>query len=292
VPYIADSLSKLKAWRSGLSSPWLVADQAQTPKLGFVPTMGALHDGHLELVKRARHECDLVVVSIFVNPYQFAPTEDFEKYPRTFERDLALLTAAGVDCVFYPSEKEMYPRGRDSIVSVLPASPLNDTLEGAFRPTFFRGVSTIVLKLFALVEPHIAYFGEKDFQQLLVIEALTRDLNLPLKIVGVPIVRESDGLAMSSRNAYLDAGKRKVAPVLHQTLSQIKDGFGGGVTLAEAIAQAKTKLQEVPQLELQYLSVCHAGTLMPLEEFAPPFVVLVAAKLGEVRLIDNIIVRD
>jgi pantoate--beta-alanine ligase len=291
VPYIADSLSKLKEWRSGLASPWLLGDQAQSPKLGFVPTMGALHDGHLELVKMARQECDIVIVSIFVNPYQFAPNEDFDKYPRTFEHDLALLKGAGVDCVFYPNEKEMYPNGRDGIVSVLPGSPLNDTLEGEVRPTFFRGVATVVLKLFALVEPHLAYFGEKDFQQLLVIKALTRDLNLPLKIVGVPTVRESDGLAMSSRNAYLDGEKRKLAPVLHQTLSAVKDGFGGGIKLAEAVAQAKDKLQEVPQLELQYLSVCHAGTLMPLEEFALPFVVLVAAKLGGVRLIDNIVVR-
>ena len=292
MPYIADSLSKLKEWRASLSSPWLVADQAQMPKLGFVPTMGALHDGHLELVKRARQECDQLIVSIFVNPYQFAPTEDFDKYPRTLERDLALLSAADVDCVFYPSEKEMYPHGREGIVSVQPASPLNDTLEGAIRPTFFRGVSTVVLKLFALVEPHVAYFGEKDFQQLLVIKALTRDLNLPLKIVGVPTVREPDGLAMSSRNAYLDDEKRKLAPVLHQTLNEIKDGFGLGTKLSEAISQAKTKLLEVPQLELQYLSVCHAGTLIPLEEFAPPFVVLVAAKLGEVRLIDNVIVSN
>jgi pantoate--beta-alanine ligase len=231
-------------------------------------------------------------VSIFVNPYQFAPTEDFDKYPRTFERDLALLTEAGVDCVFYPSEQEMYPHGRDGIVSVQPGSPLNDTLEGAFRPTFFRGVSTVVLKLFALVEPHIAYFGEKDFQQLLVIKALTRDLNLPLQIVGVPTVRESDGLAMSSRNAYLEADKRNLAPVLHKTLSAVKEGYGGGIKLAEALSQAKSKLSEVPQIELQYLSVCHAGTLMPLDEFALPFVVLVAAKLGSVRLIDNIVVRD
>jgi pantoate--beta-alanine ligase len=291
VPYIADSLPKLKEWRAGLGSPWLLTDQNEPAKLGFVPTMGALHEGHLELVRRARKECRTVIVSIFVNPYQFAPTEDFDKYPRTFERDLALLTEAGVDCVFYPSEKEMYPHGRDGIVSVTPASPLNDTLEGAFRPTFFRGVATVVLKLFALVEPHIAYFGEKDFQQLLVIEALARDLNLPLQIVGVPTVREADGLAMSSRNAYLDADKRKLAPVLHNSLNAVKQGYASGMKLAEALSLARTKLTEIPQIDLQYLSVCNAGTLMPLEEFALPFVVLVAAKLGEVRLIDNIVVR-
>lgn len=293
VPYIADSLSKLKEWRAGLASPWLLgaAQDTGSATVGFVPTMGALHDGHIELVRRARKDCKYVVVSIFVNPYQFAPTEDFDKYPRTFERDVAMLTEAGVDCVFYPTEAEMYPRGRDGIVSVLPPSPLNDTLEGAFRPTFFRGVATVVTKLFTLVQPHVAYFGEKDFQQLLVIKALTRDLDLPLKIIGVPTVREADGLAMSSRNAYLDAEKRQLAPVLHRTLTAVKEGFAAGTKLADAVAAAQAELKAVPQLQLQYLSVCDAETLLPQQEFALPFVVLVAAKLGEVRLIDNIVVR-
>ncbi|MBS1991482.1 MAG: pantoate--beta-alanine ligase [Cyanobacteria bacterium SZAS LIN-3] len=296
VPYIADSLSKLKEWRAGLASPWLLGEEqfCRLPEgadVGFVPTMGALHDGHIELVRRARKDCKHVIVSIFVNPYQFAPTEDFDKYPRTFERDLALLKQANVDCVFYPSEAEMYPFGREGIVSVLPATPLNDTLEGAFRPTFFRGVATVVTKLFTLVQPHVAYFGEKDFQQLLVIKALTRDLDLPLKVVGVPTVRETDGLAMSSRNAYLDVDKRKLAPVLHRTLSAVKHGFKAGVRLPDAVAAATAELKAVNQLDLQYLSVCDAETLAPLQEFALPFVVLVAAKLGEVRLIDNIVVR-
>jgi len=290
-PYIADSLSKLKEWRTGLGSPWL-RGEGEAAELGFVPTMGALHDGHLELVRRARKDCKHVVVSIFVNPYQFAPTEDFDKYPRTFERDLKLLTEAGVDCVFYPKEAEMYPRGKDSIVSVVPASPLNDTLEGAFRPTFFRGVATVVTKLFTLVQPHIAYFGEKDFQQLLVIKALTRDLDLPREVVGVPTVRESDGLAMSSRNAYLDANRRNMAPVIHQALTSVRDGFKSGGKLADELEKAKAILAKVPQLELQYLSACNAETLVPITEFALPFVVLVAAKLGEVRLIDNVVVRD
>jgi pantoate--beta-alanine ligase len=301
VPYIADSLSKLKEWRVALDSPWLIGEQGRrkggTPTLGFVPTMGALHDGHLELVRRARASCDKVIVSIFVNPYQFAPTEDFSKYPRTFERDLALLTEAGVDCVFYPSEAEMYPHGRDGIVSVLPASPLNDTLEGAFRPTFFRGVATIVLKLFTLVQPHRAFFGEKDYQQLLVIQALCRDLNLPVDVVPVPTVREADGLAMSSRNAYLDADKRKLAPVLHAALLSVVEASLAGVDLASAAQAAKKRLGDEAkaadlEVELQYLSVCNADTLAPLDQFALPFVVLVAAKLGEVRLIDNVVVRN
>ncbi|MBU6453041.1 MAG: pantoate--beta-alanine ligase [Cyanobacteria bacterium REEB67] len=297
---MADSLSKLKEWRVALNSPWLHDGQdaaaGGVPTLGFVPTMGALHDGHLELVRRARASCDKVLVSIFVNPYQFAPTEDFSKYPRTFERDLALLTEAGVDCVFYPSEAEMYPHGRDGIVSVLPPSPLNDTLEGAFRPTFFRGVATIVLKLFTLVQPHRAYFGEKDYQQLLVIEALCRDLNLPVEIVPVQTVREADGLAMSSRNAYLDVEKRQLAPVLHTSLLSVVEASLAGVELADALQSAKKRLGDEAraaelEVELQYLSVCHATTLEPLDRFVLPFVVLVAAKLGEVRLIDNVVVR-
>jgi len=289
-PFIADSLSKLKHWRASNAAPWLTSEGSTGPRLGFVPTMGALHAGHLELVKRARQDCDLVIVSIFVNPYQFAPTEDFDKYPRTFERDLSLLTEAGVDCLFYPSEKEIYPKGRENIVSVVPPSPLNDTLEGAFRPTFFRGVSTIVLKLFTLVQPHVAYFGEKDFQQLLVIKALAEDLNLPVDIIGVPTVRETDGLAMSSRNAYLDQSKRLLAPVLYKTLASIKASFEQGDNLDQALARSTAELNNVPDLQLQYLSVCNACSLVPLDSFSRPFVALVAAKLGDVRLIDNIVV--
>lgn len=291
-PFIADSLAKLRQWRAGHGDAWISSGKGQ--KVAFVPTMGALHAGHLELVKHARAQADLVVVSIFVNPYQFGPTEDFDKYPRTFERDLELLSPLGVDCVFYPTEKEMYPAGRDAIVSVTPAHPLNDTLEGAFRPSFFRGVATVVTKLFTLVQPHIAFFGEKDFQQLLVIKALTTDLNLPLEVVGVPTVREADGLALSSRNAYLDSAARKLAPILHEALTEVVSASQVGVSVEDAVKGASLIISAEPEFALQYLAVCNADTFEPLElaaKFSKPFVVLVAAKLGEVRLIDNIVVR-
>lgn len=291
-PYIADSLAKLRQWRASHGDAWIDAGKGQ--KVAFVPTMGALHAGHLELVKHARERAELVVVSIFVNPYQFGPAEDFDKYPRTFERDLELLSPLGVDCVFYPTEKEMYPLGRESIVSVTPAHPLNDTLEGSFRPSFFRGVATVVTKLFTLVQPHVSFFGEKDFQQLLVIKALTNDLNLPLEVVGVPTVREKDGLALSSRNAYLDSASRKLAPVLHVALSEVVSASQVGVSVEDAVKGATLTITAEPEFSLQYLAVCNADTFEPLEpsaKFSKPFVVLVAAKLGEVRLIDNIVVR-
>ena len=291
-PFIADSLAKLNQWRASHGEAWINNGKGQ--KVAFVPTMGALHSGHLELVKRAKAQAELVVVSIFVNPYQFGPTEDFDKYPRTFERDLELLSPLGVDCVFYPTEKEMYPLGRESIVSVIPAHPLNDTLEGAFRPSFFRGVATVVTKLFTLVQPHLAFFGEKDFQQLLVIKALSKDLNLPLEVIGVPTVREEDGLALSSRNAYLDSASRKLAPILHEALSEVAAAAEVGVSVEDAVKGATLIISAEPEFALQYLAVCNADSFEPLKptsKFTKPFVVLVAAKLGEVRLIDNIVVR-
>ncbi len=291
-PFIADTLEQMKIWRLANGASWLAGKSEPGSKtVAFVPTMGALHDGHIELVRRARAQADFVVVSIFVNPFQFAPHEDFDKYPRTFDRDIELLNSVGVDCVFCPGEKEIYPHGRQSIVSVVPASPLNDTLEGSFRPTFFRGVATVVAKLFNLVQPHMAFFGEKDFQQLLVIKALTGDLNMPVEIIGVPTVREADGLAMSSRNAYLDSSSRSVAPVLHRALSTVVSAFEAKESAAAAIDKAKAMVQAEAKFDLQYLALCHGETLEPLTEFAKPFVVLLAAKLGEVRLIDNIVVR-
>mgnify|MGYP000122278255 CR=1 FL=1 len=295
-PFVADTLARMKAWRLANGASWLAersesdGDKNSFLSVAFIPTMGALHDGHIELVRRARAEADLVVVSIFVNPFQFAPHEDFDKYPRTFNSDLELLNSVGVDCIFCPSEKEIYPHGRQSIVSVVPASPLNDTLEGAFRPTFFKGVATVVTKLFNLVQPHMSFFGEKDFQQLLVIKALACDLNLPVAIVGVPTVREPDGLAMSSRNAYLDSTSRALAPVLHQALSSVVSAFESKVPAAAALEKAQALIKAESKFDLQYLSLCHAETLEPLSEFAKPFVVLLAAKLGDVRLIDNIVV--
>ena len=291
-PFIADSLAKLRQWRAEQSTAWILIDDKDRENLiGFVPTMGALHDGHLELVRQAMAMCGKVVVSIFVNPYQFAPTEDFGKYPRTFESDLAKLAEAGVDCVFYPTEAEIYPNGRDGLTSVVPPSPLNDTLEGAFRPTFFRGVATIVTKLFTLVQPHAAFFGQKDYQQLLVIKSMVRDLDLPVQIVEVETVREVDGLAMSSRNAYLSGASRQLAPALHKALKAVEEAYLSGRTLEAGIADAQVHLKAIPDLEMQYLSVCHADTLVPLDRLQVPFVALIAAKLGAVRLIDNIVVK-
>lgn len=292
--FVAHSIEELVEWRTMLETPWLLGPvlPAGAQRIGFVPTMGALHDGHLELVRWARKDCDLVIVSIFVNPYQFGQNEDLDKYPRTFEKDLALLEKERVDCVFYPSEKDMYPRGRDAITSVVPASPLNDTLEGAFRPTFFRGVATIVSKLFCLVQPHLAYFGEKDYQQLQVIKAMVKDLNMPVSVVGVPTIREEDGLAMSSRNAYLDAEAREIAPTLFESLFYVMDAARKNKPMSTAMAEARAKIEDTGRFELQYFTAAHPETLAPLEgDFARPFVVLVAAKLGEVRLIDNLVVR-
>lgn len=277
---VIESLADLRAWR-----------KAQKKTIGFVPTMGALHDGHLELVRRAKQQCQLVVVSIFVNPFQFAPTEDFGKYPRTFERDLELLKSVHADLVFYPRESDIYPNGRDKIMAVIPPSPLNDTLEGAFRPTFFRGVATVVAKLFNLVQPDVAFFGEKDYQQLQVIQTLVHDLNMDIEIEGVPTVREADGLAMSSRNTYLSPEARKIAPALYKSLESVRHLYHDGASLAGALKQSEEILKKEDGWDLQYLKVCHAESLEELEEFAPPFVILTAAKLGEVRLIDNLSVR-
>lgn len=288
-------LESLYRYRFSQAAAWAPVEHLHQEqiKLGFVPTMGALHEGHLELVRRAREKCQKVIVSIFVNPYQFAPHEDFSKYPRTFERDLELLHSVGADAVFYPDEKLVYPNGKDKITAVIPPTPLNDTLEGEFRPTFFRGVATVVLKLFNLVQPHIAFFGQKDYQQWKVIETMVKDLNLPVSIVGVPTVRESDGLAMSSRNAYLDAKARQEATNLYKALSTTKELMEGGKNPLQAAAEAAKLLQESQGWQLQYLKVCHAESLEPVtDSYIKPCVIVAAAKLGEVRLIDNLPILD
>lgn len=284
-------LESLYSYRLSQAAAWAPIQNLRQDqiRLGFVPTMGALHQGHLELVKKAREKCQKVIVSIFVNPYQFAPHEDFSKYPRTFERDLELLQSVGADAVFYPDEKLIYPNGKEKITAVIPPSPLNDTLEGEFRPTFFRGVATVVLKLFNLVQPHIAFFGQKDYQQWKVIETMVKDLNLPVDIVGVPTVRERDGLAMSSRNAYLDEQARKEATNLYKALCTTRELMEGGKNPSQAAAEAAKLLQESQGWQLQYLKVCHSESLeaMP-DQYSKPCVILAAAKLGEVRLIDNL----
>jgi len=271
---------------------WRRTATIQGERVGFVPTMGALHEGHLSLMRAARSECDRVVASIFVNPLQFAPHEDFGKYPRTFERDLELMSQEGVDAVFYPNEKEIYPEGRESVTRVSPPVELADCLEGYFRPGFFVGVATVVAKLFNIVLPEAAFFGEKDYQQLLVVKRMVHDLNLPIQVTPVPTVREKDGLALSSRNVYLSEAERKLAPLLNGTLNFVKDAAQSGeLSLEAALEKGRKDLQAMDGIDLQYLEARHGETFQPAHEFELPTVILLAAKLKGVRLIDNVVVR-
>ncbi len=255
-------------------------------ELGFVPTMGYLHQGHLALVERARAECPAVAVSIFVNPTQFAPHEDFARYPRDTARDLALLEAAGVDLVFVPSVEEMYPPGFGTYV-IQPA--VDDVLEGAARPGHFRGVATVVCKLFNIVQPTRSYFGQKDAQQTVVVRQMVRDLNLPLEIVIVPTVREADGLAMSSRNVYLTPEQRKAAPVLYRALRAAAERYAAGERNGETLrALMREIIAAEPLARLDYVSVAHPMTLRELDQIGPEGALLsLAARFEQVRLIDN-----
>ncbi len=254
--------------------------------IALVPTMGSLHPGHLTLVRLARARARKVIVSIFVNPAQFAPTEDLASYPRTLDADLAALAGAGVDLVWIPATETMYPPG--FATRIVPEGPARVELEDKFRPHFFAGVATVVAKLFLQCRPDIAIFGEKDYQQLKVITALARDLDLPIEILGAPIVREADGLAMSSRNAYLSATERAVAPTLHRVLADCAGKIARGAELARAIAQGRAAIEQAGFV-LDYLEARDADTLRPIAS-APdgPLRLLVAARLGRTRLIDNV----
>src|SRR5580692_6774437 len=256
--------------------------------VALVPTMGALHPGHLSLVRLGRARARKVIVSIFVNPAQFAPTEDLASYPRSLDADLAALTGAGVDLVWAPATETMYPPG--FATQIVPEGPARVELEDRFRPHFFAGVATVVAKLFLQCRPDIAIFGEKDYQQLKVITALTRDLDLPIEILGAPIVREGDGLAMSSRNAYLSAGERAVAPTLHRVLADCADEIAHGAEPAEAIARGRATIEQAGFV-LDYLEARNADTLRPIASRPEgPLRLLVAARLGRTRLIDNVAV--
>ncbi len=254
--------------------------------VGFVPTMGYLHRGHLALVERARRENPFVVVSIFVNPLQFGPGEDYHRYPRDLARDQALLEAAGVDLLFAPNVEEMYPKGFATKVAV--EGPLTALWEGAVRPGHFQGVATVVARLFLLVRPERAYFGEKDYQQLLVVRKMVRDLGFPLEVVGVPTVREEDGLALSSRNVYLSPETRRKAPVLYRALLAIREAAQGGLGVAEALEAGERVLAGVPEFSPDYLAVVHPETLLPLSRWVSGARALVAGRFPEVRLIDNL----
>jgi pantoate--beta-alanine ligase len=256
--------------------------------VALIPTMGALHEGHLFLVRRARRYADRVVVSIFVNPAQFAPHEDLANYPRRFKQDMAALTQHDVDLVWAPTVDVMYPEG--FATHVIPEGPALAGLEDKFRPHFFGGVATVVTKLLTQCTPDAAIFGEKDYQQLQVVAQMTRDLNLPVKIIGAPIVREKDGLAMSSRNVYLSTEERAIAPALHRVLKDCAGKIRKGRPMTAVLAQGRDAIERA-SFEVDYLEARQTGTLQPVASRREgPLRLLVAAKIGKTRLIDNVAV--
>jgi pantoate--beta-alanine ligase len=265
-------------------------DNFRTKKgtVALVPTMGALHDGHVSLVRQAKRRAKRVIVSIFVNPTQFAPTEDFGSYPRTWKADIAKLAAEDVDAVWHPDVTTMYPDG--FATRIVPEGPAMAGLEDRFRPHFFGGVATVVGKLFTQCRPDVAIFGEKDFQQLRVVTQMSRDLDLGVKVIGSKTVRERDGLAMSSRNVYLSADERRVAPELFRAMKECAARLRAGDELAAALA-AGSEITRQAGFALDYLEVRHAETLAPVASIEDgPLRILVAAKLGTTRLIDNMAV--
>jgi pantoate--beta-alanine ligase len=256
-------------------------------RLGFVPTMGALHEGHLSLMRAGRDRCDVVAASIFVNPTQFGPNEDLAKYPRAFERDRELLEKEGVELLFAPSVEEMYPAGAVSWVMV---EGLSDRLDGRSRPGHFRGVTTVVAKLFHVVEPDVAFFGQKDAAQVAIIRRMVCDLKFPVEIVACPIMREADGLAMSSRNAYLDPLQRRQALVLYRALIRVKECWDGGERdAARLVAVGCEEIASESGVRLDYFEIVDPDRLDPVEKVGNSALVAVAAFLGATRLIDNIV---
>ena len=255
--------------------------------LGFVPTMGALHEGHLSLVRASKSRCDVTAVSIFVNPLQFGPAEDLDKYPRSLERDTKLLEELGVDLLFVPGVDEMYPRGAKTYVLV---EELSDKLDGASRPGHFRGVATVVAKLFEIVRPDYAFFGQKDAAQVAVLRKMVSDLNLDVELVVCPIVREQDGLAMSSRNAYLTPQQRQQALVLHRSLMRVKAAADAGERdAAKLIEVGKQVIAEESGARLDYFAIVDPDTLDPVVDVSHGALVAVATYIGATRLIDNIL---
>ena len=269
--------AQVKSWR------------ARADTVALVPTMGALHAGHLELVRLAKARCSRAVVSIFVNPAQFAPNEDFDRYPRDEAGDLAKLAGAGCDLVWSPGRAEMYPEGFATRITPAGAA---EGLESDFRPHFFGGVATVCCKLFTQVAPDIAVFGEKDYQQLAVVRQMVRDLDLPLEIAGLPTVREADGLAMSSRNAYLSPDQRRAAPTIHAVITAVAEAARRGAAIDKAVAEGKKALERAG-FKVDYLEVRDAETLKTAEPGTQrPLRVLAAAWLGKTRLIDNIAIEQ
>ena len=267
-----------------------MALRAPAAPLGLVPTMGYLHEGHLSLVEAAKAQCPTVVVSLFVNPTQFGPNEDFEDYPRDEDRDLDLLGDAGADIAFIPSVEEIYPAGDSTRVRV---GGLTEVLEGERRPGHFEGVATVVARLFLMVQPDRAYFGEKDAQQLAVLKRMTADMQFPIEVVGCPTVREPDGLALSSRNIYLTPEERAQAPALHAGLQAAVTAFEDGVRDASALrSRVRDLIAAQPLAEVDYISLADSETLAELEGLIkPPALLSLAVRFGAARLIDNVTLR-
>jgi pantoate--beta-alanine ligase len=264
-------------------------NRVQERILGLVPTMGALHEGHFSLIRAAQRECAPVVVSLFVNPKQFGPAEDLSKYPRTLEQDRARLEALGVDFLFAPSPQDMYPQGFRTSVAV---EGLSDRLEGRSRPGHFRGVTTVVLKLFEIVQPRFAYFGRKDAQQARLIRQMSADLNLDANVVVCPIVREADGLALSSRNVYLKTEDRRAAAALSRSLAAVRDEIAKGERDASRLLAALRRvLAPEPRVILDYAEIVDNETLEPIANLRGTCYVLLAAKVGDTRLIDNALIE-
>lgn len=275
---VIETIAEMRQYRQQMAEP-----------VGFVPTMGYLHEGHLSLVRQARADNPSVAVSIFVNPTQFGPREDLKAYPHDLQRDLTMLEKEGVDIVFVPAATEMYPPGFDGWVEV---GKVTQRLEGASRPTHFRGVTTVVAKLFNIVQPTRAYFGQKDAQQAIVIKKMVADLNMNIEVITLPTVREPDGLAMSSRNTYLNSGQRQAATVLYRALSLVQQLWSRGEKDAERLRQQMTALiQKEPLANIDYISIADATTLDELDAVKPPTLVSMAVKIGSTRLIDNIVLE-
>ena len=275
---ILETIAAMKAWRA-----------AENVRTALVPTMGFLHDGHLSLAREAKAKADRVVVSIFVNPAQFGPTEDFASYPRDFDRDLVLLEKEGVDVVFHPSAQEMYPEGFQTQVDVQKLGPL---LCGVSRPGHFRGVATVVLKLFNIVRPDLAIFGRKDYQQLQVVRRMVRDLNLDVEVVAHATVREPDGLAMSSRNSYLNPAERQSAASLFAALKTAKTLVRDGERSAsEVVKRVRSEIAKERLAAMEYASVIDPETLIEIQDLSRTAVLVLAVRIGETRLIDNAILQ-
>jgi len=257
--------------------------------IGFVPTMGCLHEGHLSLMRKAREEVDLLIISIFVNPAQFAQGEDYDRYPRDLDEDIRKASEIGADIIFYPGKEKIYPDNYHTVVIV---EKITNKLCGVSRPSFFRGVATVVTKLFNIVRPHKAYFGEKDYQQLVVIRKMVKDLNMDIKIIGIPIIRESNGLAMSSRNLYLTDRERASALSLSRSLNRAKEMVDSGERAAERIiSEMKSIIESGRFTEIDYIAVCDPEEFEDVDKIKERVLIALAVRIGKTRLIDNCIVE-